>query len=256
MSLTRISHKISTADGGFVTISLILMTPFVFILVFGVLWSVWFINQKHQLDNLCYGFVLKSQKNLVDQNETLLGLNGQAKALILQKKALDILILTGPPTVKAAALLKRRGVLAMQKALGLKQKFLLYQGNVLSRSELFRMRTKMNRHFEKIAGIWPGLRRGTLIFKIQWKDSQLKIAIRDIAPVYKRGGDHSRNQVHKVRWSTNLSSVLPVWISRMLPIQKRWEGHCASHPHKGGLKWHSAMGEGKHSLKPLSSLFF
>ena len=249
--------SVKSMDRGFVTISLVLLTPFIFILAFGVLWSIWFINQKHQLDNLCYESVLKSQKFLVDQNEKLLGLNGQAKSLILKKKALDILILTGTPTVRAVAFLKRKGVLVMQKSLRLKQKSLLYWGKVLSRSELFRLKTKMNKRFKRIMGIWqPGSIPRVLVFKIQWRGSQLKNAINDIAPVYKRGRDHSSNQVHETRWSVALSSMLPAWISQMIPLQKRWEGHCESHPHKGGLKWYSAMGKGKHSLKPLSSLFF
>ncbi len=252
----RISASTKSVDRGFVTISLVSLTPFIFILVFGVFWSLWFINQKHQLDNLCYESVLRSQKFLVDNNEKLLGLNGLAKSLILKKKALDLLILTGTPSVKASAFLKRKGVLAKQKVLRLKQKSLFYWGAVLSRSELFRLKTKMNRRFRKIMGIWPGSVYRIPVFKVLWKDSQLGITVNDIAPVYKREKNHSKNQTHEVRWNVALSSVFPDWMDWIIPMGKRWRGHCESHPHKGGLKWYSAMGKGRHSLKPLSSLLF
>ena len=213
---------INSRDRGFVSVSLILITPFIFILAFGTFWFIWFINQKHRLDNLCYESVLRSQKFLVDQNEKLLLLNRQAKSLILKKKALNLLILTGTPSIKASALLKKKGILVRQKALRLKQKSLLYWGTVRSRSELFRLRMKMNEYFGKIMGIWPGSVYRTPGFKIQWRGSQLKVAANDIAPVYKRGKNHSTNQVHEVKWSMALNSVLPDWIIWMIPTGKKW----------------------------------
>lgn len=248
--------SVNSPEKGFVTVSFILLTPFLFVLVFGTLWSVWFINQKHQFDNLCYESVLRSQKILMNQNEKLLALNPQAKLLILRKKALNVLILTGSPSVRAAAVLKKKAVIMEQKSLKLKQKTLFYRGAVLSRSELFQLRTRMNKHFKGILRLWSQSRYRAPGFKIQWRDSQLEVAISDIAPVYRRGRNHSKSQTHKVVWSVPLKSTLPDWIRRVVPVGRRWTGHCESHPHKGGLKWYSAMGEGRHSLRSLSSVFF
>ena len=212
--------------------------------------------KKHQFDNLCYEFILRSQKILVDQNKKLMMLNSKARALILKKKALETLILTGPPSVRAFALLKRKNVIVKQKFLRMKQKALFYRGSILSRSELFQLRIKMNKHFKKILRLWSKSYYGTLGFEIQWKASQLEVAVNDIAPIYKRGQNHSKNQTHEVVWSAPLKFILPNWISPFIPVGKNWKGRCESHPRKGGLNWYAAIGRDKHSLKPLSSVFF
>ena len=169
-------------DKGFVTLSLIWLAPFIFLLASGTLWMIWFINQKHQLDNICYEYVMKSQKALIDQNQKLMKLNALAKLLISEKKILNKLILTGTPEIKAAAQLKKLQVIAQQKALKLQQNVLFRLGESLSRVELFRLKKKMNRRFGKISRIWSKSRIQFLRFRVQWKPSQLQVKIRDIAP--------------------------------------------------------------------------
>ena len=167
-----------------------------------------------------------------------------------------MLILNGTPEIKAAAQLKKLQVIAQQKTLKLQQNVLFRLGESLSRLELFRLKKKMNIRFGKISRIWSRSRNQFLRFRVQWKPSQLKVKIRDIAPVYQRGANHARDQTHKIQWSAPLRAVLPKWIRGMTPLEKKWHGSCESHPQKGGIQWYSAIGKGKLSQKSLSSVFF
>ena len=246
-------HKIFSQEG-FVTVSVITLTPLLFILFSVFLCSVLFINRKQKLDNICYQFVLESQKALVDHNEKLLRLNSQARILIFKKKALNLVIATGTPSMKLKALLKRKAVIFKQKVLRAKQDLLLYRGNFLSRSKLFQLRVEMNKHLKGFSKTWPG--RGNLIFNIKWKNSQIGVAVRDIAPVYKRSRDHSEAQTHRVTWTVDIKSILPGGLARLVPIQKRLTGRCESHPRKGGSRWYSEIGGGRRLRKLLSSVSF
>ena len=242
------------SERGFVTVSMIITAPFFFILFSVFLFSILLLNRKNQLDNICYQFVLESQKVLVDHNEKLLALNSLAKMLISKKRALNLIIATAPPAIKAKAFLKKKAVVLEQKALRSKQKMLFNRGGFLSRSKLFQLKTEINSRFKFFSRM--GSKRWNPSFNIKWKPSQLEVAVDDIAPVYRRSGNHSKNQSHYVKWMIDIKSVLPKWLGRLISVQKKWAGHCESHPGKGGSKWYSEIGEGKPSQKPLFSVFF
>ncbi len=240
---------------GFVSLCLVIWAPlFLTILSYG-LWMVWLINQKHQLNNLCHHHLLKSQQALVDGNNRLLLHNPKALALILEKRNLDRLILTSPPPVKAAALLKRKRVLAQQIKLSLLQKNIIKTHKELSKSWAQKLRLNLHRALRKRSEFFQGDKNILAQVRVRWSISRIKIKFRDKASTYQRGTNHALAQTMSANWSIPLQSVTPPWLSPFVKNKNNWLGSCQTHPDSsGGLKWYAAIGGGKVLSRPLSSL--
>ncbi len=231
---------------GFVNVSLIAWFPLIAVLLFSSFWLLWFLQQKMVMANLCQQYTLKSQEILVDRNNRIMNLNSRALWLWGEKKALDLAILTGPPPVKAAAKIRRKMVVAEQRALRRTQKSFFNSANFQSRRALYQLRREFHRQTKKWQGFWGSphqVRSSLQLFPAQ---SQLAVRIHDIAPVFKRRSEHWRQQGIKARWRIPLSEILPTWFKEMVPVHRHWVGTCHSHPHLGGLQWKAAIGKGNH----------
>ncbi len=237
-------------ENGFVTIAIVILLPLLFLLSFACGWLIWFMNNKHQLDNLCHEAVLSSQEMLVESNDKLLLLNSQAYSLIMKKRALDVIILTAPPHLKIPAQAQRKVVVLQQKALRIKQKAIVYVGNVRSRSRLMGLRSNFYAHVRDIQKFWKSEQHARAMIRIYWKPSQVTPKIQDIAPVFQRAAQHDSRQAFSVDWEIPLQALAPKWIKQIIPIHKGWLGQCDSHPMKGGFKWSATIGKVSPLLKP------
>ncbi len=234
------------SNRGFVNISLIAWFPFIAVLLFSAFWLIWFLQQKMVMANLCQQYTLKSQEILVDRNNKIMNLNSRAWWLWGEKKALDIAILTGPPPVKAAAKIRRKMVVAEQKSLRGIQKGFFNSANFQSRRALYQLRSQFRRQTKKWQDFWGSNRRIRSSLQVFPKQSQLAVRIHDIAPVFKRRNQHSRQQSIKATWRIPLADMLPSWLKEKVPVHRHWTGACYSHPHLGGLQWRAAIGKGNH----------
>ena len=235
-------------ERGFVLMALIVWMPFFLMIAFGLTWTIWFLNQVKAMENICHQGTLKAQEALVEGNRRVMALNPRALRLYGEKKALKLLILTGPPPVKAAAKLRKKKLVASQKLLQKQQKLLFYEMNFKAQRALFSLRRKMGERLRKIRAFWKSSQGAMEGIRVHPSSSQLKVRLRDIAPIYKRGIHHWKAQGISVRWWIPLKGMFPPWLSQYVPIQGRWKGQCFSHPHlkKGGSLWRAAMGKGNH----------
>ena len=231
---------------GFTTIGFTLIMPVIFILSLSGFWILWLINSKHQLNNLCHYYLLKAQDELINGNEKVLYLNSIANRLYMQKKSLEALILVAPPQIKMPAKIQRRIVIVQQKALATKQMSIFKIYKYKSQSPLYEFRRKFSVKLNEIIRIWGQKQKIIYDLNIIWKKSQLAIKRKDIASTYYRKIKHENLQSIRAKWSIPIRILLPDWVKSFVPIQKLWIGECASHPHKGGLKWVSNIGKGNH----------
>lgn len=231
---------------GFVTLSLIVMSPILLTATFGFAWILWFLNSKHKLDNICYEHLLRSQEFLIKGNDQLLHLNKRALPLIQEKRRLNILIRTGPPPVRAAALAQRTVVVASQYQLRAQQLGILQRANSKSLATLQSLKMRIQQECLAIGRFWSQRSFGKALVRVFWKSSQISVRIYDIAPVYQLLPTYESQQAHKVEWGLPLRRLIPDWLARIVTPQRQWAGQCESHPHQGGLRWHSAIGTGRH----------
>lgn len=238
------------SQSGFITIAFVVMAPLFLVLLLGTAWILWFLNQKHKLDNICYQHVLDSQTLLIEGNQRLLNLNPRASLLIMEKRALNHTIQFGPPPAKAVAIARKAIVVAQQTQLKAQQQGILKLAAFRSRAELQKLKLAMQSEAHKLSRFWRTQDHGRPTVTIHWKPSQTRVRIPDIAPVYKLSPQYERQQVHFVRWRIPIHRILPRWLSQIVwseaRFEKNWYGQCESHPHQGVQKWHSAIGAGKH----------
>lgn len=232
---------------GFTTIAMITWAPFVAALLAGTLWTIWFLNLNKALDNICHEGVMKSQEIIVEGNNKIMALNKKAWVFFLEKKALELTILFGPPPAKAVAKARRKIVVANQKILKKQQQGLFMTSRYRAKAELFKLKAKMRKKVEEIKNRWKKS-SSKPTFHIVPTSSQLKIKIKDIAPIYKRTSSHSNAQRIRARWSIPIKSMMPDWLLRLVPIGQSWRGQCFSHPHprKGRFIWRASIGKGNH----------
>lgn len=233
-------------ERGFVTFSFIYLLPLFMLAAFSVFFHLWFINQKHKLDNICYTHLLKAQQRLVDGNSALMAQNSLASGLILKKKALKIAIATGPPPVKVASRAALKLVVTQQKALKKVQTSIKHVASGLSRRDFVALQLNLKREFLNITRFWKAGPMVQPTMRPFWKDSQIEIAIKDIAPTYQRSQTHPEKQTLTMKWALSLNQVLPSWLKKFVTRSGRWTGGCKTHPHKGGTRWYAKIGEAKH----------
>ncbi len=231
---------------GFAMISLVFWIPLIVTILFSIFWIIWLMQQRMKLNNLCHHYVLKSQEALVDRNNDIMNLNPRARWLWAEKKALDVLILTAPPPVKAAAQVRRKVVVIEQKALRTLQNGLFKVGLFNARRALYEFRKEFHKTTQDWSRYWksPNRSRSRLILKPT--NSQLAVEVRDIARVYKRKPLHWAQQRIQAQWDIPLRELLPTWVLHWVPVHKVWSGRCHSHPHSGGHLWKAAIGAGRH----------
>ena len=231
---------------GFTLISFLFFLPIIMILLWTLVFSLEFMNIKKQVDNMCHRYTMESQQYLIEGNDKILILNRQARALILEKIFLNSLILTAPPQVKIPAKIRKRFVVAQQKKLKLKQITLKNLYLSKSRARLFQLRIEFNRWTRRLAKKWGASQPRPAQINLNANPSAIKVSWLDIAPTYKRGLGHSRQQLVSAKWVIPIGSYVPQWAAQWIKTQKKWRGICQSHPHKQGGKWLSAIGKGRH----------
>lgn len=236
---------------GFMTVGLIIYLPVLFSLIFSFYWIVWFLNQKHKLDNICYQYLLAAQDHLVDGNNKLLQLNPQAQRLINEKKFWSQVLKTAPPKLKAAAYLRKKQIMAQQVLLKTTQKRVRETAEFQSQKQMRTLHTEMNKQFRRIHDFWQTQSNQSARVRPMWRESQIQVDQRDIAPTYKRSQAHSQLQTLKISWSFPLAHIIPQWMVRLANVQPSWHGLCESHPYNQGEKWQSSIGAGKASWKQL-----
>ncbi|MCB0378546.1 MAG: hypothetical protein KDD33_08645 [Bdellovibrionales bacterium] len=230
---------------GYTLISFCFFLPIVFIVVFSCLWVTWFLVQKNRLENICHHHTLLAQQYLVKNNNKLLNLNRRAWQLYLEKKALQELIRSAPPQARLVLALRLRRVIQQQVILRKQQKSFIYTGNVWSKRQAFLLKKDFSQQVHNMAKAWnkpfsyPQLH-------FSWSKSQVTPLLSDIAPPYRRAIRHESKQVISLRWSIPMGSMTPSWLTHWVPLHKKAQGVCFSHPHKGGFQWVAAIGKGKH----------
>ena len=230
-------------EKGFVLLSFILFCPILLAISVASAWIFWFLLEKQKLENLCYEYVLKSQEVLVQANNQVLALNPKAWALIIEKKALYVTILTAPPPAAAAASSRLKTVIAQQHTLNRVQKGILQAGNLLTQSHAYTLQMKFRKQFLEIEKHWQQT-SGKPNIEIYWKPSQLIPQFQEIAPPYERGKNHSYKQTLLVRWSYPLKNILPTWLKKMISFSKSWKGQCSSQPFKEKYTWLASLKNG------------
>ncbi|MCJ8276749.1 MAG: hypothetical protein HRT44_01750 [Bdellovibrionales bacterium] len=235
---------------GFAIYSFIVATPLFLSLAIMSAWLIWFLNQKHRLDNLCQHYTLKAQENLVKTNNSVLKLNYKAYALIIEKRALELTMLTAPPPVAAAAKLRRKMVIGQQYALKKVQKGLVNTGNLRAQLLSFELRREYIKILRELERHW-GASSSFPKIEIYWNKSKIKRKFYEIAPPYKRIAKHSSAQEIRVNWAIPLSSISPGWLKKFITIGKTWKGQCSSHPQKRRFKWEAQIGRVKLLSKSL-----
>lgn len=226
---------------GFVTLSLILFLPLILLLSFCFLWSLWFINKKNQWNNICHQAVLESQSHIIKGNKKILALNMKARLLTLEKRLLNVVILTAPPQFKVAARLRKKVVISKQKLLKVTQQKIFYQSRTLSRAPLYRLKNRFYKFKKNLGLLWDKKNvKGHL--NIRPQKSALVIKHRDIAPTYKRSSWHHSQQHIRVQWFISTQDLGPTWLLSKLKQWSQWTGECKSHPHSKGGLWFPAIG--------------
>ncbi len=234
------------SEKGFATILLLIWAKVLLILLLGFAWTFWFLNQSKRMDNLCHEGVLKAQEQLVFYNNQIMALNFRARMLYLEKKALDVTILFGPPPAKAAAQARKKLVVAEQHFLRKTQQAFFKAGQGTVQYHLLRLRGRFYSRTKEIGKHWRSDQWFLGQISIEPKNSQLRVDWQDIAPTYKREDQHPKNQSMSARWVVPIRSALPLWLTRFVPVQSVWKGECFSHPHPGGFQWSARIGKGNH----------
>ncbi len=236
-------------QSGFASIVVIIALPLVALLLLGCFWTLWFLNQKKRMDNLCLEYAMSAQEILVKNNNTIIAMNPEVRLLHHQKKALNVLILTGPPPVKLAAQAAKKWVVFSQKALAKTQSAILAQANLRARAALYNLRRTFKVRVTEFHQFWKRPLRRQPRISIVPKSSQLSVQWRDIAAFYERKAKHHNRQAIHIQWRVPGEALMPAWLARRISNKKYWQGQCSTHPHKGGHQWLASIGKGNHSSK-------
>lgn len=242
---------------GFMTISMVMWAPVFAIFLLGFGWSIWLINSKRALHNICHEAVLNAQEELVENNNWIMSYNFYAGWLITEKKVQTAAIMFGPPPVKIAAKARKKMIIAEQKALRAKQQFFFNKARVMSAAPLAKTQFKFSDKVSRLFKLWgkaPPLFNFVYVSPML-PESQLKIKWKDIAPVYKRDPNHWKIQGISARWEIPIYEIVPSWFKDSPGSHKTWKqawgsqtltGECHSHPHEKGGTWTAAIGKGNH----------
>lgn len=240
---------------GFALVVFLSLAPALLIGFFATWGIQWFVRQKEILELHCERHTLQAQSALLEGARGIVALNPEIKALVLQKKALELAIKISPPAVKVAQLAQLKIVRLQLFRLKLKQKTLLMtsearalaQLTVLTRSVEQAVRS-LNRSRSSLGMTSPLL--SSVLFKAPRVELETKPADATIN-YYHYPLRYSEQQKIGVTLKIFGDSIFPHWMSLQSRLHSRlpirswpvlWQEFCVSQPRKnGGAPWTSAL---------------
>lgn len=226
---------------GFVTTAAMTLLPIMILSALCVMATVWFVEQKEQVQWVCESHNLKSQKNLVRSMNQLLALNPIVETTVLEKKFVQLSLAAAPTPAEKAVLtarliflnLKLSGILAQQKSLVL-------AAHTLAGKELLELKQKLQSHVSKMGSQWQSSLR--LHFWSTTPHLRLRKKKIDILGyLYLEHPMVSEQQQIKVDIAITGSRLFPKWLQWISEGPLVWKETCLSKPEKENTIWNAKL---------------
>ena len=218
------------------------------LLVGGMLASLalaWFVSAKNDLLFECENGVLKSQKILVQAENSLLQLNLPIKSLVTQKKLLQRALLLAKTPVELSMMKARLLIIESQLAMLRKQQTAVHMNADLQASRSLQATAlRLKQTFHHLQSLWtaqlfPSSFANTALIRLQ------KIAIDPSAHIYEARLGFSQQQTHTVFAKLSGPSLFPKWIAFLHGENFSWQESCSSRPVFKENLWTAEIGKGK-----------
>ncbi len=205
----------------------------------------WFVSAKNDLLYECENGVLKSQKILVEAENTLLKLNLPIKSLVTQKKLLQRALLLARTPVEISMIEARLLIIETQLGIFRQQQSAIHLLADAQASRLMQTTAlRLKQIFHDLQSQWAGR-----LFSSSFANPALirlqKIAIDPSAHIYEARADFSQQQTLTVFAKLSGSSLFPKWIAFLQTESFLWQESCSSRPTFKEKLWIAEIGKGK-----------
>lgn len=218
------------------------------LLLGGMLASIaiaWFVSAKNDLLYDCENGVLRSQKILVEAENTLLQLNLPIQSLVTQKKLLQRARLLAKTPVEISMIQARLLIIESQLALLRKQQTAVHSlANIQASHALQSTALHLKQIFLQLQKLWsadllPSSFASSGLVKLQ------KLAIDPSADVYEVPPDFAQQQTLTVFAKLSGTSLFPKWMAFLQSKNFSWQESCSSRPVLKENLWTAEIGKGK-----------
>jgi hypothetical protein len=228
--------------------ALIIGISLVPLLVGGMLASLalaWFVSAKNDLLFECENGVLKSQKILVEAENTLLRLNPPIISLVTQKKLLQRALLLAKTPVELSMIKARLLIIESQLALLRKQQTVIHTlADIQASRALQTTALRLKRAFHHLQSLWSAQ-----LFSSSFATTALirlqKKAIDPSAQIYEARAGFPQQQTLTVFAKLSGPSLFPKWIAFLHSENFSWQESCSSRPALKENLWTAEIGKGK-----------
>jgi hypothetical protein len=213
--------------------------------MFASLALAWFVSAKNDLLFECENGVLKSQKILVEAENTLLRLNTPVTNLVTQKKLLQRALLLAKTPVEISMIKARLLIIESQLTMLRKQQTAIHTlADAQASRSLQITALRLKQAFHRLQSLWsaqlfPSSFATTALIRLQ------KIAIDPSAQIYEAGANFPQQQTLTVSAKLSGPSLFPTWIAFLHSETFSWQESCSSRPALKENLWTAEIGKGK-----------
>lgn len=203
--------------------------------------TIWFIEQKEQLQWTCESQNLKAQKALIRGMTQLLSLNPIIEAIVLERRMVQIALAASPTPAEKVALTARLIMLNLQLTnLATHQKSLILSAQTIAGKELFDLRQKLQEHVKRMGREWSvslHLHMWTSSARIKLRRQQIE----PLAAIYVEHPFLSAQQKIKVDIAITGERLFPDWLKWISDKPLIWKEQCLTQPQKENLLWNARI---------------
>ena len=178
--------------------------------------SALYLKEKTKILSICRKYALQIQNQMAENLNSLQKLNPLAKQLRMERKEIEFLLLTAPPVIREALLVRLSYVIARQVKLNFTQRSLIKKAEGYAMAHLRRLKQEIQPYvssaqvplFAKLAVV-----------------AEPKISL---SPSYKTAWNFTQQQSIKIRWMENPLNKIPEFLKNFLGRLPLIEGQCIS----------------------------
>ncbi|MBY0314631.1 MAG: hypothetical protein K2Q26_03870 [Bdellovibrionales bacterium] len=193
----------------------------------------------------CEKHSLGAQEKLIAGADELVALNPTVKALIIEKKKLELAVKTAPsPMAKAAAKLMLDLVRMQMVGIRTLQKAIIVSSESLAWQEIFRFKTDIHQIAKTAKDSWrssspaaPVATHTSARLQVQ----ELTYLGEKSLPTYQRSPNYEIRQRVDLRMAWNTKHFLPPWLGKISKQLGVWVESCGAQPRQEGGVWYAVL---------------
>ena len=234
-------------------ISLCALLPLVLIVSFSIFGCFWVLATKQHILLSCEKHSLGAQEKLIAGANELIALNPSVKALIVEKKMLEVAIKTAPsPMAKAAAKLMLDLVRMQMVGLRTLQISIRVSAESLAWQELFGFKTDTYKIAKMAKNSWQSPSSASPAVT----HSSTRLQVKELTylgerslPTYQRNLNYEIQQRVDLHMTWNTKHFLPPWLGKISKQLDVWVESCGAQPRREGGTWIAVLSKDRLSSK-------